>query len=118
MVVGLLTGEAQLEPHRLLAVVPAFAYLVAVPSIIGFVLFAWLLSRVPVHIANIAVYVAPDIVLGLGWRLLGEEVTPRTLSGVGIIIVGVVLIDLSGSRSQRTAVAEPKPSLDLERRAA
>jgi len=67
-----------------------------VPSIIGFVLFAWLLA----------------------WLLLGEHVTPRTLSGVGVIVVGVTLIVWSGSRSQRTGVAAPKPALELDRCAA
>jgi quercetin dioxygenase-like cupin family protein len=71
-------------PHQLVPAIPVFVHLVAVPSIIGHTLFAWLLSEVPVHVANTAVYVAPVIALALGWLLLAEQVTPRTLGGVTV----------------------------------
>jgi hypothetical protein len=37
---------------------------------------------------------------------------------VGIIVIGVALIVCDGSRTQTTAVPEPKPTLVLECRAA
>ena len=62
LAVGLLTGEAaQVVPHQLVLAIPAFVYLVAVPSLIGFPLFSWLLSEVPVHVADTAAYVAPAV---------------------------------------------------------
>lgn len=60
IVVGLATGEAaQVVPQQLVPAIPLFVYLVAVPSLVGFPLFTWLLSEVPAHVANTANHVAP-----------------------------------------------------------
>ena len=75
-------------------------------------LLTWLLSQVSVQIANTAAYVAPVIALSLGWLLLAEQVTPRTLEGVGVILAGVALMAWSsrgvggGVRAKRKAPAE------------
>ncbi len=115
IVVGLVTGEAaHVVPHQLVSAIPVFAYLVVVSSLIGFPLLTWLLSEVPVHIANTASYVAPVIALGLGWLLLAEQITPRTLGGVAVILVGVVLIVWSSSAARRAAEADPEAPVELE----
>jgi drug/metabolite transporter (DMT)-like permease len=101
-------------PHQLVPAIPLFVYLVAVPSLIGYTLFAWLLSEVPVHVANTAVYVAPVIALGLGWLLLAEQVTPRTLGGVAVIMTGVAVVVWSASRNRSAAGVEPEPPVELE----
>jgi drug/metabolite transporter (DMT)-like permease len=118
VVVGLATGEAgQVVPHQLIPAIPVFVYLVVVPSLIGFPLLIWLLSKVPVHIANTSSYIAPVIALGLGWLLLAEQVTPRTVGGVGVILAGVALMVWSNRRTKRAVEAEPRPN-ELEELAA
>ncbi len=90
---GLASGEtAHLSLHQVVLAAPAFAYLVVVPALLGFPLFTWLLTNVPVHVANTVAYVAPVVALGLGWLLLSEPVTPRTLAAMAVILAGVGLI--------------------------
>ena len=119
LVVALAAGEpAQLVPQHLVPAIPAFVYLVVVASLIGYPLLMWLLSEVPVHVANTGSYVAPVIALGLGWLLLAEPVTPRTVGGVGVILAGVALVVWKNRRIHRTAEAESRVAADLGERAA
>lgn len=93
VLVGLGSGEAgQVGLHQVVPAIPVFLYLVVVPALIGFPLFTWLLTNVPLHVANTVSYAAPVVALTLGWLLLGQQVTPRTLAGVAVILVGVGLI--------------------------
>ena len=119
LVAGLVAGEpAHLVLQRLVPAIPAFVYLVLVASLIGYPLLTWLLSEVPVHVANTGSYVAPVIALGLGWLLLAEPVTPRTVGGVGVLLTGVALVVWSNRRTHRTAEAESRVAADLGERAA
>jgi drug/metabolite transporter (DMT)-like permease len=76
------------------------------------------LSEVPVHVANTGSYVAPVIALGLGWLLLAEPVTPRTVGGVGVILAGVAVVVRSNRRIHRAAEAEPRVAAGIGERAA
>ncbi|MDQ6774177.1 MAG: EamA family transporter [Candidatus Dormibacteraeota bacterium] len=97
---GLATGEAgQVNLAHVQPALPAFAYLVAVPSLIGFPIFAWLLTVRPVHVVNAQAYVVPVVALLLGWLLLGEAVSLRTVLGALVTLVGVALIVLSAGRT-------------------
>ena len=119
LVLGLAAGEpAQLEPQHLVPAIPAFVYLVVVASLIGYPLLTWLLSEVPVPVANTGAYVAPVIALGLGWLLLAEPVTPRTVGGVGVILAGVALVVWSNRRTHRATGLEPRVTADIRERAA
>jgi len=119
LVLGLAAGEpAQLEPQHLVPAIPAFVYLVVVASLIGYPLLTWLLSEVPVHVANTGSYVAPVIALGLGWLLLAEPVTPRTVGGVGVILAGVALVVWSNRRIHRAAEPAPRRTADVGKQAA
>jgi drug/metabolite transporter (DMT)-like permease len=113
MAASVATGEvSQAAPHALLTAIPAFIYLVMVSSLIGFPVLTWLLSQERVDIPNTAGYVAPVIALTLGWLLLGEQVTPRTLAGVAVILGGVALIVWgSASRTRSAAKAESEPTV-------
>jgi drug/metabolite transporter (DMT)-like permease len=101
IVAGLLFGEgprlssALFTPKAILA----WIYLVVFGSIIGFSAFTYLLRvTTPSKVATSA-YVNPLVAVALGWAILGEAVTPRTLVAAAIIIGGVVLI--RGSRGSR-----------------
>lgn len=105
-------------PCDLVPAIPAFVYLVMVASLTGYPLLTWLLSEVPVHVANTGSYVAPLIALGLGWLLLAEPVTARTVGGVGLILAGVALVVWSNRGIHRAAEAEPRLAADIAERAA
>ena len=118
IVLGLATGEADhVQLGAAVAAIPAFAYLVVVSSLIGFPLLTWLLSEVRVDIANTASYVAPVIALALGWLLLAERITPRTLGGVAVILVGVAAMVWS-ARPRQAAETELEPTVEFEELAA
>jgi drug/metabolite transporter (DMT)-like permease len=119
MVVAMATGEfAQVVPDHLVAAIPVFIFIVAVPSLVGYTLFTWLLSEAPVHIANTGSYVGPVIALGLGWIILGERVSLRTVAGVTVILLGVALIVWSNRQPRPAAAKEPEPAAELEALAA
>lgn len=119
MVVALATGEvAQVVPEHLVAAIPVLMFIVAVPSLVGYTLFTWILSEAPVHIANTGNYVGPVVALALGWLILGDRVSPRTGAGVVVILLGVALIVWSSRQPRPVAKRGPGPGAELEALAA
>jgi drug/metabolite transporter (DMT)-like permease len=107
LLLGLATGEAgSVHVAQLGQALPVYLYLIAVPALIGFPVFTWLLANTPPHIANTQSYTAPVVALALGSLLLGEPVTPRTLAAVGVILAGVALIVVAGRPNRDAAVAD------------
>jgi len=96
---GLAGGEAGAlsEPH-VMATIPVFVYLVVVPGLIGFPLLTWLFAKVELQVVNTTAYVVPVVALLLGWLILGDTVTLRTLACVAVALAGVSLIVLSSRR--------------------
>ena len=80
----------------------AFAYLVAIGSLVGFSTFVWLMKHsTPARVSTYA-YVNPIVAVFLGWLLLGEPITTRTLVASAIIIAAVVIITVEKNK--------PKPA--------
>ncbi len=107
IVIGLALGEARdVDPARFTpAAVGAFFYLLVVGSLVGFVAYTWLLDHVSAAMAGTYAYVNPAVALLVGWLVAHEEVTPRMLLGMVVILASVALVR-SGSRSD-AAVATP-----------
>ncbi|HEY3195071.1 MAG TPA: EamA family transporter [Candidatus Dormibacteraeota bacterium] len=107
---GLVGGEAgALSAPHLAAALPVFAYLIVVPGLVGFPLLTWLFSKVELQIVNTTAYVVPVVALLLGWLILGDAITLRTLVCVVVTLVGVSLIVFSSRRrttQPRTQAAE------------
>jgi drug/metabolite transporter (DMT)-like permease len=76
----------------------AFAYLVAVGSILAFTAYAWLLRNVPVSKVGTYAYVNPAIAIFLGWLILGETITSTTLAGAAVIVAAVAVVVRAESR--------------------
>jgi len=88
----------------------AFAYLTVVGSLVGFSTFVYLMKHsIPARVATYA-YVNPIVAVILGWLILGEPVTARTLSAAAIIIVSVALITIQKAR-RPDPTAIPRPGL-------
>lgn len=82
----------------------AFAYLVLVGSLAGYSAFVWLMKHsTPARTATYA-YVNPVVAVFLGWLLLDESVTARTLAASAVILAAVVIVTVSGAR--RAAIAK------------
>lgn len=77
----------------------AFGYLIGVGSLIGFSTFVWLMKHsTPARVSTYA-YVNPLVAVFLGWLILGEPVTGRTLAAAAIIVVSVAVITSQRGRS-------------------
>jgi drug/metabolite transporter (DMT)-like permease len=110
---GLATGEgahlhlAQVSARSLLAM----GYLITGGALIGFTAYIWLLRVASPVVVGTYAYINPIVAVFLGWLILGEPLTGRTLAAAAVIIAGVVLITLS---RRAPAPAAEKKDLKME----
>jgi drug/metabolite transporter (DMT)-like permease len=81
--------------HLSLKGVGAIAYLVVFGSILGYSAYAYALRHASATIVGTYAYVNPVIAVLLGWLLLSEPITARTIVAMTLIVVAVVWIQLS-----------------------
>ena len=102
MTAGLVMGEGSrvsmemFTPKALLA----WGYLVVFGSLIGFSAFTYLLRVTTPEKVSTSAYVNPLVAVALGWAILGEAVSARTLLAATIIIGAVALIRGAGRRER------------------
>ena len=85
----------------------AFFYLVAFGSLVGFSTFVWLLKHTtPARVSTYA-YVNPVVAVFLGWALLDEPVSPRTLLASAIILGAVALITTRQAKAKTVVTPAP-----------
>jgi drug/metabolite transporter (DMT)-like permease len=112
---SVVTGElATFNPAQVsLQSVLATVYLSIVSSIIAYRAFVWLMKVYdPAKVATYA-YVNPVVAVFLGWLLLGEPITPRTIGAAAVIIAAVVIINRYGGK-RRTAQMPAAEGLPAE----
>jgi drug/metabolite transporter (DMT)-like permease len=85
------------------------AYLIVFGSWVGFTAYIWLLRNTRTSLVGTYAYVNPVVAVLLGWALLGETITVRTLLAGAVIVVGVALIVTSRSpaRSDEAVAGDP-----------
>ena len=79
--------------------VPPFSWEVTgamIFSVVGgtfltYLLVNYAIAHVPASVVALFIYLQPIIAGGMGWWLLNESITPRTLVSAGLIFVGVYL---------------------------
>ncbi len=77
----------------------AFGYLVVFGSLIGFSTFVWLMKHsTPARVSTYA-YVNPIVAVFLGWLLLHEPITSRTVVASAIIVGAVAIITTQKARA-------------------
>jgi drug/metabolite transporter (DMT)-like permease len=76
----------------------AFVYLTAIGSLVGFSTFVWLMKHCPPARVATYAYVNPVVAVFLGWLILGEPITSRTLVASAIIVGAVAIITTEKSR--------------------
>ena len=97
--IGLVLGEApawRLSPAGLGALV----YLIVFGSIVGYTAFAYALSHASATVVGTFAYVNPVVAVLLGWLILREPITVRTLAAMALILGAVLWIQLSAGRTQ------------------
>jgi drug/metabolite transporter (DMT)-like permease len=80
----------------------AFAYLILIGSLVGYVAYTWLLRHTQPAVATSYAYVNPVVACFLGWLLHNESLSTTALIGAGIIILAVALV--TTARPPRTAL--------------
>jgi drug/metabolite transporter (DMT)-like permease len=85
----------------------AIAYLVVFGSIIGYSAYAYALRHASATIVGTYAYVNPVIAVLLGWLLLAEPITARTLVAMALILVAVLWIQLSHKLHRPVTQAPP-----------
>jgi drug/metabolite transporter (DMT)-like permease len=75
--------------------VGAIAYLVVFGSILGYSAYSYALKHASATIVGTYAYVNPVIAVLLGWLLLHEPISARTVVAMSLILVAVVWIQVS-----------------------
>jgi drug/metabolite transporter (DMT)-like permease len=100
--IGTALGEwARFRPS--LAGVGALLFLIVFGSIVGYTCFAYLLRHTPPTIAATYVYVNTVVAVLLGWAVLGERITGRTLVAMAAVLGSVIWVQ-RGQRRDKASV--------------
>ena len=79
----------------------ALGYLIVFGSLVAYTAYTWLLDHVAPRVAGTYAFVNPVVAVLLGWWVLGEPLTVRTVLATGVIAVGVALIVLAPAPATR-----------------
>ncbi len=79
----------------------ALAYLVVFGAVVGFTAYIWLLRNTTLAKASTYAYVNPVVAVLLGWLILGEPITARTIAAAAVIVTGVIMISTLPLLEQR-----------------
>lgn len=87
----------------------ALAYLVVAGSIIAFTAYVWLIHHEsPTRVGTYA-YVNPVVAVLLGHFLGGEAIGPRTIVGMALVLVSVIVTTTTPARKRETAAWQVAP---------
>ena len=67
-------------------------YLIVIGSWLAFSAYVWLLQVAPMSVVSTYAYVNPVVAVFLGWAVLSEPLSARTLAAGAIILGAVALI--------------------------
>jgi drug/metabolite transporter (DMT)-like permease len=85
-------------------------YLILVGSLVGFTTYAWLLTVAPIGRIATYAYVNPVVAVFLGWLILGEPLSIRTLVASAVIVGAVALIVTARGRASHVPRLPVEPS--------
>lgn len=105
-VIGLVFGERMVWSEFTTASWAGWGFLV-IASVLAYAAYVWLLANAPMSLTATYAYVNPVIAVFLGWLIIGEGLTTDVLLGLTIVVGGVVLV-VSGERSDRSKIAAPE----------
>lgn len=91
---GLVTALKAAPLQDILAVV----YLGVFPGALGYVLWAYVMSKIPAARAGSFLYLVPAVVLVMAWALLGEMPSLVSVLGGMLIVAGVVAVNTARAR--------------------
>jgi len=90
---------------------PAHGWLVASglgPQVVGWLAILYALPRLPALDTSVILLMQPVLTVAWAWWLLAETPSAVQLAGVGLVLAGVALVNVSGAlRARRRAPARP-----------
>ena len=84
----------------------ALSYLAVFGTLVATNCYSYLIAHVPAQKVSTYALVNPVIALALGALILGEKMTPATLTAGALVLGGVALILLQGVRNRRAQVGD------------
>ena len=109
--VGLLCGDFQRFDASQVSTSSCWAviYMIFIGSLVGFSSFVWLMKNVSPALASTHAFVNPLVAVVLGWLILDEPLTARTLTATAIIITAVAIISLQ--KKKHSDVVPPRQAV-------
>jgi drug/metabolite transporter (DMT)-like permease len=114
LVIAILTGEMATVDPTAISSTSWFgvSYLIFVGGLIAFPTYAWLLTVAPIGRIATYAYVNPVVAVFLGWLILGEPLSIRTVVASVVIVVAVALIVTARGRGSRVPDVVGAPSAE------
>jgi drug/metabolite transporter (DMT)-like permease len=108
MLVASASGELTEVGRPSLKSLLAMIYLVVFGSWLAFTAYTWLLQVAPTSVASTYAYVNPVVAVFLGWAVLSEPLSVRTVAA-GAVILGAVALIVTPGRARPTRVPAAAP---------
>jgi drug/metabolite transporter (DMT)-like permease len=89
-----------------LASLLALAYLITFGSWVGYTSYVWLLRSARTTLVSTYAYVNPVVAVFLGWLILDETITIRTVIAGAVVVVAVAIIISTGGATRREEPVE------------
>jgi drug/metabolite transporter (DMT)-like permease len=108
VVLGAARGEIPLVRFEdfSLASLLALAYLITFGSWVGYTSYVWLLRSARTTLVSTYAYVNPVVAVFLGWLILDETITIRTVIAGAVVVVAVAIIISTGGAARREEPVE------------
>jgi len=88
----------------------ALAYLIVFGSLVAYSSYEWLVRHASSVLTGTYAFVNPVVAVLLGWWLLGEHVSGRTLLAAAVIVAGVALMVLPARQPRDATARQPGPA--------
>jgi drug/metabolite transporter (DMT)-like permease len=78
--------------------VGALAYLIVFGSLVGYSAYVYVLRHMAPTVVGTSTYVNTVVAVLLGWAILAEPITGRTVAAMGVVLSSVVWVRRAGRR--------------------
>jgi len=108
VIAGVLRGEIPLIRFENFSAASllALTYLITIGSWVGYTSYVWLLRNARTSLVSTYAYVNPIVAVFLGWLILDETVTLRTIAAGAVIVIAVAIIISTNRPADRDEPAE------------
>jgi drug/metabolite transporter (DMT)-like permease len=103
------SGELTEVGHVSLKSLLAMVYLIVIGSWLAFSAYSWLLQVAPMSVVSTYAYVNPVVAVFLGWAVLSEPLSLRTVVA-GVVILGAVALIVTPARRRPSPVPAAVPA--------